>query len=157
MTSRRLAIAKRMVFGLGVLLAIAGVLLALLSYQPKRNRYLIPEGYAGWLCVTFEVLGAPPLLIEDGFTVVRFPADGRAVTSTALQGGEMRDEFYFYFSDRRMPFDAAKNLGGGYTVSGPPNLPGLMYKFWVSPNATVDYPRFVAGKADTCGPFQKAR
>jgi hypothetical protein len=153
MTSRRLAIAKRVAFGLGAFLVIAGVLLAFLTYQPKRNRYLIPEGYAGWLCVTFEAPRTPPLPIEDGFAVVRFPADGRVVTSTVAEGGKLRDEFYYYISDRRKPFDVARSLGGGYSLGGGSNPPGVTYKFWVSPNARVDYLRFVANKPDTCGPF----
>ncbi len=153
MTTSRASIAKRVAFGLAVILAITGVLLALLTYQPKRNRYLIPEGYAGWLCVTFEAPGAPALPIEDGFTVVRFPADGRVVTSTVVEGGKLRDEFSYYSSDRRIPFDATRSLGGGYTLSGGTNPSGVTYKFWVSSDARADYPRFVVDKPDTCGPF----
>lgn len=153
MTSSRASIAKRVAFGLAAVIVIAGVLFALLTHQPKRNRYLIPQGYAGWLCVTFEAPGAPALAIEDGFTVVRFPADGRVVTSTVVEGGKLRDDFSYYSSDRRLPFDAARSLGGGYTLSGGANPPGVTYKFWVSSDARADYPVFVADKPDTCGPF----
>ena len=153
MSSKRASIAKIVAFGLAVVIAIAGGFFAQLTHQPKGNRYLIPHGYVGWLCVTFEVTDAPALSIEDGFTVVRFPADGRVVTSTAVDGGKLRDEFSYYSSDRRIPFDTAKSLGGGYTVSGGDTPPGVTYKFWVSSDARADYSRFVADKSDTCGPF----
>jgi hypothetical protein len=150
MTAKRTAL----VLGVAVALVIAFVYIAMLvAYSPKRNRFLIPEGYAGWLCVTFAAPGAPALPIEDGFHLVLFPADGGVVTSTAVEGGKMRDEFYYYVADRRSPFDAGQSLGGGYTVSGGSNPPGATFKFWVSPDARADYARFVADKPDTCGPF----
>jgi hypothetical protein len=38
-------------------LAVAYVALVLYedSVTPKRNRCLIPEGYAGWLCASYQV------------------------------------------------------------------------------------------------------
>lgn len=154
MTSGRTVIIKRVALGLGAALIIACfTFVLLLNNPPKRNRYLIPEGYAGWLCVTFEASGASALPIEDGFFMVRFPADGRVVTSTAVEGGKMRDEFFYYTPAQRIPFDAGRSLGGGYTVSGGSNPQGVTYKFWVSADARADYGRFVADKPDTCGPF----
>jgi len=92
---------------------------------------LIPEGYAGWLCVTFGTPAAPPLPAEDGFYLVRFPADGRVLTSTVVEGGKMRDEFYYYVAERRIPLDAGQSLGGGYTLIGGASRAGVTCKFGV--------------------------
>lgn len=40
-------------------------------------RFLIPEGYVGWIRVDFDVSGAPRLPIEDGFYIFEFPESGR--------------------------------------------------------------------------------
>jgi hypothetical protein len=40
------------------------------------ERYLIPSGYVGWIQVRFGIPGAPPLPMEDGFYLMRIPANG---------------------------------------------------------------------------------
>ena len=55
-----------------LVIGIAALLVLLDANTPKRNLYLIPEGYHGWLCTTFLAAGKPPLPVEDGYRVVKF-------------------------------------------------------------------------------------
>jgi len=60
------------------------------------SRFLIPEGYEGWVRIEFEVHGAPPLPLEDGEYVLKVPADGVLRTSSAEQYGWAKDHYYYY-------------------------------------------------------------
>jgi len=60
------------------------------------SRFLIPEGYTGWVRVEFEVKDAPPLLVERGEYVLRIPASGALMTSSPEQYGWAKDSYYFY-------------------------------------------------------------
>ena len=67
--------------------------------ETKRtpDRYLIPEGFVGWVEIDYGVAGAQPLPIEDGHALFRFSQSGRLATSTPLEFGTAKDE-YFYVS-----------------------------------------------------------
>ena len=65
----------------------------------RSSRFLIPEGYTGWIRVEFEVQGAPPLSTEGGEYVVRIPADGILRTSSPEQYGWARDHYYYYSAE----------------------------------------------------------
>jgi hypothetical protein len=60
-------------------------------------RFLIPEGYVGWVRIDFNVNNAPPLPVENGYYLVKVPPTGRLRTSS----GEIiaRGDQYFYISD----------------------------------------------------------
>jgi len=138
---------------LSVVAVLAAGILYVLSNPPKRNRYLIPETYAGWLCISYSVNGAPPLAMEDGFRLVTFPSDGIVLTSSEGSPGKMRDEFYRYAGDNRKELEIEKELGGGYTKSNVKSSGIYTFMFWVSPNSKEDYSKFVKDRPDTCGPF----
>jgi hypothetical protein len=55
---------------------------------PDGYRYLVPEGYVGWVQIRFEIEGAPPLPREGRFRVARFPASGILETSEGPLGGD---------------------------------------------------------------------
>jgi hypothetical protein len=65
--------------------------------QPYR--FLIPEGYVGWVRVDFDVVGASELPIEDGYYVFKFPKSGRLQTSSSDLIESRRNQF-FYYSDK---------------------------------------------------------
>jgi hypothetical protein len=68
--------------------------------QEKRRlpyRYLIPEGYVGWVRIDFNVKDAPPLPVEDGYYLLKIPLTGRLKTSSRPM--EIKGEQYYYFSD----------------------------------------------------------
>lgn len=124
--------------------------------RAKRERYLIPDGYSGWLCITYGVPEAQPLPMEDGFRLVKFEQSCTIVTSSAqMPGHDYYDEFYFYSGNTRRLL-RNNELGGGYTVSQEKSkTPSITYKFWVSKNVSEDYQLYVKGKDSSCGPFKK--
>ena len=110
--------------------------------RPKRNRYLIPEGYKGWLCITYDVPSAQPLISEDGFKLVRFDSTGKVETSDKGESGKLKDEFYFYSQNSLRPLNYEKEMGGGFTTSEGGNYNRYTYKFWVSQDAKNEQPPF---------------
>jgi hypothetical protein len=62
------------------------------------SRFLIPNGYTGWVRVEFEVQGTPPLAVQDGEYVLRILSDGILRTSSAEQYGWAKDHYYYYSS-----------------------------------------------------------
>ena len=64
--------------------------------ERRPNRYLIPEGYVGWVRVNYRIKDAPVLPIEDSFYVLKFPADGVINTASEGEEGFASDEYYYY-------------------------------------------------------------
>ncbi|MFZ0293492.1 MAG: hypothetical protein WAL52_07790 [Candidatus Sulfotelmatobacter sp.] len=62
----------------------------------RSSRFLIPEGYTGWVRVEFEVPGAPPLPMDHGEYTIEIPSGGILRTSSAEQYGWARDRYYYY-------------------------------------------------------------
>ena len=61
----------------------------------RSSRFLIPQGYTGWVRIEFEVPGAPPLPIDHGEYTITIPADGVLRTSSPEQYGWARDRYYY--------------------------------------------------------------
>jgi hypothetical protein len=64
----------------------------------RSSRFLIPEGYTGWVRIEFEVQGAPLLPVDGGQYVLTLGADGSLKTSSLEQYGWANDSYYFYSS-----------------------------------------------------------
>jgi hypothetical protein len=78
----------------------------------RSLRFLIPDGYTGWVRVEFEVQGAPPLSMHDGSCVLKISSDGTLKTSSPEHYGWANDEYY-YSSDsgvRRLPDSGPASL-----------------------------------------------
>lgn len=134
------------------LIAVAGFVWVVSATPPKRERYLIPEGYFGWLCVSYSVSGAPPLEKEDGFRLVRFSPSGVIETSTEGMPGKYKDEFWFYGGNALRKMNIEKEMGGGYTVAKSEAPDRYTFMFWVSPNAKEQQPPYSPDKPNRCGP-----
>lgn len=82
------------------------------SSTPRSLRFLIPEGYRGWVRVEFETRGAPPLAEDAGQTVVKIPSSGSLKTSSPEQYGWAKDSYAFYSSTgvRPIPDSGAGRL-----------------------------------------------
>ena len=80
--------------------------------QEALYRFLIPEGYVGWIRVDFEVPDAPPLPVEGDFYVLKFSDTGRLQTSSRdIQGGWTdRGQFLYYSTER--PYLLRLKVGG---------------------------------------------
>jgi len=83
--------------------------------NPKRNRYLIPQDFAGTVYVYYNVPRAEPLKMEDGYRLIIIPDIGVTRTSLEHIGGKFHDEFWLYSGDKRIKMSPYK-LGGGATV-----------------------------------------
>jgi len=70
------------------------------TQRPLPYRFLIPEGYVGWIRVDFEVPGAPPLPVEGGFYTFKFSDTGRIQTSSSDILESRRNEFLYYSTER---------------------------------------------------------
>jgi hypothetical protein len=62
------------------------------------NKFLIPQGYVGWVGVRYGDKDAPPLPTDHGMFAYRIPATGFLSTSSPLEAGWASD-YYFYYSD----------------------------------------------------------
>lgn len=78
-------------------LAVAGceAIWTLLRDDRRPNRYLIPDGFVGWVRIDYEVEWASGLPVEDGFRVYRIPPSGLLETSSAVESGWASDEYYY--------------------------------------------------------------
>src|SRR5258708_427830 len=93
-------------YALGLLSLSLILLLALTSstcQKPARraNRYLIPDGYVGWVRVDYKINDALALPIEDGYYLIKFPPTGRVQTSIGMEEGYALDQYYYYRDDER--------------------------------------------------------
>ena len=118
---------------------------------PKRNRYVIPENYRGWLCVAYAVPGAAPLPKEEGFSLVTFDATGVVQTSDLGSPGEFKDEFWWRASDERKRLNLEAELGGGFTMADIRAPDRHTFMFWVSKNAKAEQPPYSPDAPITCG------
>lgn len=83
-----------LVSGFSALALFAGYVI----YMKRTPRhYVLPADFSGWVTIKYEKTDAPPLPEEDGAYILKIPADGLLETSTPLDQGWARDE---YFRDR---------------------------------------------------------
>ena len=80
------------------------------------ERYLLPESFAGYMEVTYQVPGAPSLPHDaEGFRIVHVPEDGKVATSEPMLSGESYiHEYYYVLADGSR--QRAPTLGG-YTIT----------------------------------------
>jgi len=64
----------------------------------RSLKFLIAEGYSGWVRVEFEVSGEPVLPVVGAQFVIKIPATGSLKTSSPEQFGWARDTYSFYTS-----------------------------------------------------------
>ncbi len=81
------------------------------------SRFLIPEGYVGWVRVEFQVNGAPPLPVEGGEYLFKFPPSGLLRTSSSEEYGWAKDH-YFYYSEKGTRILPDTSVGGGGLIWG---------------------------------------
>lgn len=74
--------------------------------------YEVPEGFQGWVLISFQHPECPPIPLEGGKLVFRIPPSGVLCTSSTLQTGWARDEYYFV-GKVRTPIKSTGWGGGG--------------------------------------------
>lgn len=78
----------------------------LLAGDPSHQtvRFLIPEGYSGWVRVDFDVPGSPGLVQTEGNMLIQIPPSGTLKTSSpAKLGGLRMYDFYSMHGTRSIP------------------------------------------------------
>ncbi len=83
----------------------------------RPDRYLIPQGYVGWVIIEYKVKKAPPLLIEDGHNLYKIPRDGRFLTASPLEDGIASDD-YFYVTPKGRQVIESTGWGEGGLIWG---------------------------------------
>ena len=81
------------------------------------SRFLIPEGYVGWVRVEFQIKDAPPLPVEGGEYLFKFPPSGLLRTSSSEEYGWAKDH-YFYYSEKGARILPDTPPGGGGLIWG---------------------------------------
>jgi hypothetical protein len=84
--------------------------------EPARNpsRFLIPDGYVGWVNIYFLVKDAPELPLEEGHYLFRILPSGELSTSSRLEGGIAKDDYYYVDKqDRRRKLESTGWGKGG--------------------------------------------
>lgn len=93
------------------------------EHERRPSRYLIPDGYVGWVKIYFEVSDAPTLPIEDEHYLFVFPPTGIIKTSSKEEFGvSSYDDYYYFVGNKRQPlkqtvWGAGGMIWGGHTGS----------------------------------------
>ncbi len=140
-------------------IGIIGLILYALK-PPKGDRYYLPEKYAGWICVSYNIESAPPLTIEENFLVHRISTNGILKTSSAPRLSPKADE-YFYYNKKGIRKATQLKHGGGYSKRAQGQKEHYFY-FWVSSgDLDSDYEKYVKTRDintdPECGTWKKLR
>lgn len=95
--------------------------------QRQPSRYLIPDGYIGWVRINYKIKDAPPVSIEDEHLFFKIPEDGLLNTSSVGEVGWVKDDDYYYYFDgkRRKISDTGKDrMIWGDVAFGSKTVPG---------------------------------
>jgi hypothetical protein len=76
------------------------------------SKFLIPEGYVGWLRVEYDVECFPPIPSEDGVRILRF-TDANVLETSSPMPGDAAERQYFYYSADGLERDLAADYGSG--------------------------------------------
>jgi hypothetical protein len=82
-----------------ILIAFANCLIILggfwwLDKKPNRDFY-VPKGYEGWISIEYQVAGAPEIPLKDGAEQISIDEEGQAATSSSLEVGWRRDQYFW--------------------------------------------------------------
>lgn len=124
------------------LLLVVGLLSAIAGCTQKRSpaRYLIPDGFVGWVEVQVNVAGAPEVMREGSFLVFHLRPSGRAAVSAPPEFGWASDEFYYVKADgtrQRLPVTMQGNGGmvwaatNGHSTDSNGNVTATYERFFV--------------------------
>jgi hypothetical protein len=78
--------------------------------------FLIPDGYVGWVEVKYGENGALPLQEDKGKYTCRIPESGLLNTSSALEAGWAKDQYFYYSRDGSVRQLRETGWGAGGTI-----------------------------------------
>jgi Carboxypeptidase regulatory-like domain len=86
------------------------------SHDPNlhKSRFLVPDGYAGWLLLEYGVKDTEPVPVQDDVKVFRFPSNGALSTSSGGPERGAEDEYLYYSANGSLrPIPSDYRSGGG--------------------------------------------
>ncbi|WP_154806473.1 DUF6843 domain-containing protein [Sulfurovum lithotrophicum] len=142
---------NKIILGSTLLLFVSFFSLFIYGTSPEKGiRYLLPEKYRGWVCITYNDENFPPLKEEEGFRIIKIPPSGIVKTSSPM-GSHTKEGYYiptydeyYYYSDNGTRKAEEIELGGGYTSRREGKKEITSY-FWISTkgNAKHDYEQYI--------------
>jgi hypothetical protein len=81
------------------------------------TKFLIPQGYVGWVKIEHGE-GGPPLEMSNGIYICRIPTSGILQTSSMLEDGWAKDEYFYYSEDGSLRTLPDTGWGGGGMIWG---------------------------------------
>jgi hypothetical protein len=78
------------------------------------SKFLVPEGYVGWLLLEYDLKGAKPVQIEGDTKIFKFAANGTLDTSSSGPERGAEDEYFYVSSDgssHQIPTDYRNGKG----------------------------------------------
>jgi hypothetical protein len=81
------------------------------------TKFLIPQGYVGWVKIEHGE-NAPPLEMSNGVYICRIPANGILQTSSSLEDGWAKEEYFYYSEHGSLRALPETNWGGGGMIWG---------------------------------------
>jgi len=145
----------KIVLSIAIALPVAYYSLIYYAFRPSKGvRFLFPEKYAGWVCVTYDAKDAPPLERQDGFMFVKVPKNGVVRTSSTGSYDEndyyipTYNEYYYYSENGTRKVERGEiDFGGGFTSQMEGKKEITSY-FWISTkgNGKSDYEKYVKGR-----------
>ena len=73
------------------------------------SKFLVPEGYVGWLRVEYDVECSAPIPVQDGARVFRFTSAGVLETSSPMPENTAERQYFYYAAD-----GSERNLAADY-------------------------------------------
>lgn len=78
------------------------------------SRFLVPDGYAGWLVLEYGVKDTEPVPTQDDVKVFRFPSNGALSTSSGGPERGAEDQYFYYSPNGSLrPIPQDYRSGGG--------------------------------------------
>lgn len=84
----------------------------------RPDRFVITQGYVGWVIVEYKVNGAPALPQEDGRDLYKIPRSGRLQTSSPPEDGMAQDEYFYIGPKGRLELEDTGWGEGGMIWGG---------------------------------------
>ena len=79
--------------------------------ERHASRYVLPDGYVGWVVIHYDHPGAPPIELKDKELVFDIPETGVLYTQSQQESGEERDHYVYRLPEGR--FREFPNTGWG--------------------------------------------
>lgn len=114
--------------------AVCVTVLCAVSYRQQKanertpSRYVLPDGYVGWVIIHFQQSGFPSVPLRDGELEFDFPPNGVVRTNSQQQSGAARDHYFYRTSSGALTELKETGWGGGGMIwdesSGATEVPG---------------------------------